>query len=577
MKQPQLIVADLFCGAGGVTTGFMKCKGRVKVIACVNHDPKAIESHWMNHKSVKHYEEDIRTLDLTDLVKLVNKYRLKYPDAKFVLHASLECTNFSKAKGGLPREADSRTLADHLDRYVIDLNPDYVTIENVVEFMSWGPLDDNGKPISSRNGSDWMKWRNRICSYGYYDDWKEMNAANFGAYTSRNRLFGIFAKHHLPIAWPEPTHAKNPGKSDMFTNLKKWKAVRDVLQLEEKGVSILARKKPLSEKTLERVYAGLIKFVAGGKENFIVKYNSNRADGTVWKGNDTDAPCPTISTQGRLALCSTEQVNNTQFISKYYSGRPEHKNITIEGPAGTIRTSDGQALVSSEFLQHYYGNGFCTGSDEPAPTVTTKDRCGLVQPKFLMNNFTNGGSHSSIDAPSGSLMTIPKQNLVTAEPFIVDQNFNNGPKPIDEPINTIMACRKHKYIVQYLMNPQYMSSGGDIDKPSFTLIARMDKAPPYLVSAENGSVGILVYESDSPMMVKIKEFMALYNISDIFMRMLMVPELLLIQGFPKSYKLAGNQTDQKKFIGNSVVPDVIQAWAMALTERILIHNQKLVA
>jgi DNA (cytosine-5)-methyltransferase 1 len=135
----------------------------------------------MNHKSVKHFEEDIRTLDLTELVKLVAKYRKKYPTAKVVLHASLECTNFSKAKGGLPREADSRTLADHLDRYVIDINPDYVTIENVVEFMSWGPLDEKGKPISSKNGSDWIKWRNRICSYGYYDDWKELNSANFGA------------------------------------------------------------------------------------------------------------------------------------------------------------------------------------------------------------------------------------------------------------------------------------------------------------------------------------------------------------------------------------------------------------
>jgi DNA (cytosine-5)-methyltransferase 1 len=42
--------------------------------------------------------------------------------------------------------------------------------------------------------------------------------------------------------------------------------------------------------------------------------------------------------------------------------------------------------------------------------------------------------------------------------------------------------------------------------------------------------------------------------------MLKVPELLKIQGFPSEYKLAGNQSDQKKFIGNSVVPHVVRAW-----------------
>ena len=202
MKQhndPLFLIVDLFFGAGGTTTGFVQAQLEgetiVRVIACVNHDPKAIKSHWLNHPEVKHFEEDIRTLKLSPLVKLVNKYRKLYPNAKLILWASLECTNFSKAKGGQPREADSRTLADHLDRYVIALNPDYIEIENVVEFMSWGPLNALGKPVRTKNGEDWMKWRNRICGYGYKDQWKELNSANFGAHTSRNRLFGVFSKN----------------------------------------------------------------------------------------------------------------------------------------------------------------------------------------------------------------------------------------------------------------------------------------------------------------------------------------------------------------------------------------------
>jgi DNA (cytosine-5)-methyltransferase 1 len=252
-QDPLFIIVDLFCGAGGTTTGFVQAElegnGIAQVIACVNHDPKAIKSHWQNHKEVKHFEEDIRTLDLTELIVLVRYYRIKYPDAYLILWASLECTNFSKAKGGQPRDADSRTLA-------------YVQIENVVEFMSWGPLDANGKPVSKKNGQDWMRWRKLICSHGYQDEWRELNSANYGAYTSRNRLFGIFARPGLPIAWPEPTHAKKPSIASMHGDLKKWKAVKEVLDFSDQGESIFNRKTPLVDPSLERIYAGLVKYVA---------------------------------------------------------------------------------------------------------------------------------------------------------------------------------------------------------------------------------------------------------------------------------------------------------------------------
>lgn len=141
-QSPEFLVVDLFCGAGGTTTGFdmamINGQKMARVIACVNHDPLAIKSHWENHPEVKHFEEDIRTLDLTELIEIARLARIQLPDAKLILWASLECTNFSKAKGGQARDADSRTLAEHLDRYIIALDPDYVQIENVVEFMSWG-------------------------------------------------------------------------------------------------------------------------------------------------------------------------------------------------------------------------------------------------------------------------------------------------------------------------------------------------------------------------------------------------------------------------------------------------------
>lgn len=146
MNNIKLLYIDLFCGAGGTTTGVEQAElngqACAKVIACVNHDVNAIASHQANHPDTLHFIEDIRTLDLTELTIHLNRMRVKYPNALVVLWASLECTNFSKAKGGQPRDADSRTLAEHLFRYIKQLDPDYIQIENVEEFMAmYGIMD----------------------------------------------------------------------------------------------------------------------------------------------------------------------------------------------------------------------------------------------------------------------------------------------------------------------------------------------------------------------------------------------------------------------------------------------------
>ena len=122
MDNIKLLYIDLFCGAGGTSTGVESARLHdekcAKVVACVNHDANAIASHQANHPDTLHFTEDIRTLELSPLVKHLDKMKQKHPDAYVVLWASLECTNFSKSKGGQPRDADSRTLAEHLFRYI---------------------------------------------------------------------------------------------------------------------------------------------------------------------------------------------------------------------------------------------------------------------------------------------------------------------------------------------------------------------------------------------------------------------------------------------------------------------------
>ena len=539
----ELFVIDLFCGAGGLSEGVEEARLNgnrcAKVVCCVNHDKNAVLSHDANIPDALHFIEDIRTLELSPINTIVERIRELYPDSMIMLHASLECTNFSKAKGGQPRDADSRTLAEHLFRYIDVIDPDYIQIENVEEFMSWGDMDENGKPISMDKGRLYQKWVRNVKKYGYNFEHRILNAADFGAYTTRKRFFGIFAKKSLPIVFPEPTHCKG-GRQDMFSRLEKWKPVKDVLDFSDEGTTIF-REKPLAEKTLERIYAGLIKFVAGGKDAFLVKYNSMSRTGK-YNAPGIDEPCPVVATQNRLGVAQV------CFLSKQFSGHPESKNVSVEEPAGTITCRDHHAFVSA-----HYGNGFNRSVDEPSATVTTKDRLSLVTPRFIANEYSGGGQHTSIDNICPAILTNPKQKLITCKLWIMNTSFSNIGSNIVEPAQTITANRKW----HYLMNPQFNSAGGSVDNPCFTLIARMDKMPPYLVATESGQVAIEIYDNDSPMTVKIKEFMALYGIVDIKMRMLRIPELKRIMGFPEDYVLVGTQADQKKFIGNAV--EVTQA------------------
>jgi len=640
----EFLVVDEFAGFGGTTKAFALSKAKSIVIAAINHDEKAITSHWLNHPEVEHYNEDITLMygkvingilfkspEMMRLIRLVDIYRACYPNAKLILWASLECTNFSKAKGGQPRDADSRALADHMDRYVEALDPDYFKIENVVEFMSWGPLrialkkkhkenlslgtyancelktgisKKTGKeeylwiPESKYSGKDYLRWCKHIRSFGYNDQWRQLNSADFGAYTSRNRLFGCFAKIGLPIVWPQSTHAKDPIDNGLFGTQEKWKAVKDVLDFKDEGKSIFNRKKPLVDASLERIEAGLIKFVAGGKEAFLLKYNSMAANGDRTQSvMSVDRPAPTIPCQNRTGMC---------FISKYYSGNPEGKVIPITGPAGAVKCRDGQSLIITSFISKNYSGrpaGKVTSVESPSGAVTTFGGGSLVNAKpFIMNTnyknvgssiekpaqtltasrhhpyvvnpcfltqyYSNGGELSSIDEPGRTLGTRDTIAKCQCKSFITQQYSGGGQlASIEKPLGSILSVPKANIIKcqPFILNPSHGGHCTGTEVPCVVIVARQDKAPLYLIQFHvDPNVSIPIYDDDSEVMIRIKKFMALYGLSDILMRMLKVSELLPIQGFPVDYKMVGNQTDHKKMIGNSVVPEVVKCWIEAL-------------
>lgn len=560
-SNPSFLVVDLFCGAGGVTTGFAM-SGKAKVIACVNHDHTAILSHWANHPEVNHFEEDMRVLNLEALVLICNHYRALYPRAKLILHGSLECTNYSKAKGGLAKDADSRTLADELHRYIRAINPDMVTIENVVEFMDWGPLQIKPKrnyitdegwqateltmmknkhketvygwiPIPELKGTDFKRWCNEMCEHGYKMDWVEMNAANYGAYTSRNRLYGCFAVPEIPIVWPTKTHNKLGNKG-----LQKWNAVKEKIDFKDEGYSIFYRstnmnipkafRQDICENTLERLLKGCIKHIAGG---------------------------------------------NKAFLSKYHGGKPDTRNNSLDNPLGVIDTENRYAIIQAQefelfadpFLAAYHSRGHNTHSINSAgPTLPCNDSVAIINPAFIHRAFSNGGESSSIETVAGSILEKPKLDLVQGVMFIDSTNYGNTPTSVEEPLGTITADGHWPY----LFNPVYGGQTHAVSDPAPVIIARQDKSPLSIVFTEQGEPAFPLLPTDTPMVKELKKFMAMYGLRDIKMRMLKVTELLGIQGFPVGYVLGGTQTEQKKHIGNSVEPNQISCWAIAMDDAI---------
>lgn len=124
------IRVDLFAGGGGATMGQEMATGKAVDIA-INHNPKAISMHKRNHPSAEHY--------ITDVYEVCPR-RATRNRAVAHLHASPECTHHSLAAGGQARSSTSRSLSWVIIKWVGQVRPRMITMENVWQILQWGPL-----------------------------------------------------------------------------------------------------------------------------------------------------------------------------------------------------------------------------------------------------------------------------------------------------------------------------------------------------------------------------------------------------------------------------------------------------
>lgn len=355
------LIIDCFAGGGGASVGIEMALGRPVDIA-INHDPQAIRMHKANHPETLHLTEDIFKVDLQ-----------KYVAGRHVslMWASPDCTSHSKAKGGQPREKGLRILPWAVYKHAKAILPDVIIMENVEEIQQWGPLDDNGHPIPNRKGEDYQRFISSMKSIGYEFDSRELVAADYGAPTTRKRLYAIFRRDGKKIVWPEPTHSRD----GMF--LPKWKECGDYIDWSDLGKSIFDREKPLAEATQARIANGIRKYIIENPHPYIVKderalafiiqYHGETKAGDS-RGQLLTEPIKTIDTSNRYGLV-------TAFVTKFYkSGIGQG----CDEPLHTITTSPGHFGLISAFLIKYYGTGCGQTLDSPLGTITTKDRFGLV-------------------------------------------------------------------------------------------------------------------------------------------------------------------------------------------------------
>jgi len=377
----------MFCGAGGESTGIKQAMDNLGLdvnMYAINHWERAIETHTLNHPYAEHFCESIEKLHPEEVVK--NKRIVG------LLWASPSCTHHSNARGGRPRSNQERATAEHVISWLNQLYVERLIVENVPEFMSWGPLDRNGRPIQSRKGECFKAWINQIKAAGYKVDWKVLCAADYGDPTTRKRLFIQAVRGKKKIVWPQPSHSE---AACMFTD-NRWVPARDIIDWTIPGKSIFTRKKPLADATLARIEAGIKKYWGEWAEPFIIILRGQSKDRSL------DKPLPTVTTMGaHYALIEP-------FLTKFHGGDP-NRNHSLNVPVPTVDCSNRVGLVEAMLIPQHSG-GQLRPVSRPVPTVVTAGAIQLVEP-FIIQYYGNGEPRN-INQPVDTVTTHDRFALI---------------------------------------------------------------------------------------------------------------------------------------------------------------------
>jgi len=489
-----LVAVDLFAGGGGASEGIRRASG-VEPVVAVNHNPHAIEMHTLNHPGTIHFQQSVYDVAPGECV----------PGRQVdLLWASPDCTHFSRAKGGKPKKKEIRALAWVVVKWAEAIAPTVLIVENVAEFRTWGPLDENGQPDKARKGETFDAWIRALQGLGYQVEHRVLAACDYDTPTTRKRLFVVARRDGQPIRWPEPTNG--PGRSKPF------RTAAECIDWSIPCPSIFTRKKPLADATQRRIAEGVRRYVLEAERPFLV----NLTHGGRLENLDQPFKTITGANRGEKALVVP------------YVAQTSHQS------------SDG---------------GKIRAVTEPVSTVVTKAEHLLVVPSII--NTRNGERKGqaprvrSVEQPHTTITAQGSQGGLVAA-FLAKHNRGATGQPLSEPVHTITGKDTKAVVAAHLAKSEtgnmqavaallikYYGAGGQqqtLEEPLHTIVSK-------------ARFGLVTVDIDGEE----------YAVTDIGMRMLQPRELARAQGFGDDYQLIGTKTQRVARIGNSVCPPLAQA------------------
>jgi DNA (cytosine-5)-methyltransferase 1 len=493
----QLTVTDLFCGAGGSSTGLSAVPG-LTVRTAMNHWKRAIETHNTNHPDVDHICADIQQTDP------------EYVPRTDILWGSPECTNHSVAKGkrrvtnqkplfgGSSEDAaatKSRATMWDVPRFAEVHDYKLIITENVVDAAKWVMFDA------------WLSAM-RALDYEHHIVYMNSMHAQLGglpAPQSRDRMYVMFWKRGnrrpdfdklRPLAYC-PSCDETVRAIQVFKkSTERWGRYRAQYayrcphsscrnRIVEPGWLPAAyaidwslpaerigdRAKPLADKTMARIRAGLEKY---GRHPISIDAVRGAA---ILSRVDTE-PFQTQTTAYTRSLL-----------------------VPVEGREGkdAARVTD------------------------PMRTQTTRNETGVLRypEAYLMRNNSSKGDGAEMVTPVGEVM----RTLTTKghQSLLMPYYGSSKPQPVSDPIGTLTTVDRYAMIT--LRGQNAPKSVGD---------------PMDTFAANGNHHGLMGIEPPA--------------VEDCTFRMLEPHEVTWGMAFPREYIMTGNKREQVKQAGNAVCP-----------------------
>lgn len=180
-----MYAVDFFCGAGGLTRGFLNAGVRVVAGIDANHDCK--RTYESNNRPSVFIHADLKKIDTANLAKYIEHI----PREELIFVGCAPCQPFSKQRRDVVR--DGNNLLEHFGWLVEKFKPGYVVIENVPGIAK------------VPGNSTYKRFIRRLETLSYKFDQGRVDAKRFGVPQSRVRWV-VIASRLIKPTLPKPTH-----------------------------------------------------------------------------------------------------------------------------------------------------------------------------------------------------------------------------------------------------------------------------------------------------------------------------------------------------------------------------------